>query len=105
MESAEQMIINTVNSFLYLKGSKNVKQEGECCGTCVPNMCKYTANNKTYHLQVLWKTFFVSCFSSPKKESAVFCSPCEICLSFVRMEKCLVTNVKTLPVVKLMAHL
>ncbi|KAL1247256.1 hypothetical protein QQF64_022632 [Cirrhinus molitorella] len=33
-------------------GSEYVKQKGECCGTCVPNMCTYTADNTTYHLQV-----------------------------------------------------
>ncbi|KAF4094914.1 hypothetical protein G5714_023992 [Onychostoma macrolepis] len=32
-------------------GFEYVKQEGECCGMCVPNMCNYTADNKTYHLQ------------------------------------------------------
>ncbi len=71
---------------------------------CLPNMCNYTADNKTYHLQVYLKTLLISSFSSPKKESALFFSPCEICLSFVRLEKPSVTNVKALPVVKLMAH-
>ncbi|KAG1928905.1 mucin-2-like [Pimephales promelas] len=34
------------------EGSEYVKQEGECCGTCVPKNCTYMADNTTHTLRV-----------------------------------------------------
>jgi len=50
--NAEKVIINTTNLFLHIKGSEYVKQEGECCGTCVPKNCTYMADNTTHTLRV-----------------------------------------------------
>ncbi|XP_058622662.1 mucin-2 isoform X2 [Onychostoma macrolepis] len=81
-------------------GSEYVKQEEDCCGTCVPRNCTYTADNTTYTMRVgevhIYKCENVTCreidgslVTEKSSEKCTVLSPleCKLGSEYVKQEE------------------